>query len=86
MASRVAHTKFKRSPDPIVSRTTGTDNLINYKNVESLDNNDVELSGRIVNISPSKIDQNFYKNELKQTVHSGEEQRAPQGNVLFFFK
>lgn len=45
-----------RSADPILSRTAGMDNLLAYKNVDdSLDSNDVELSGRIGSfIQPSR--------------------------------
>ncbi|XP_044264897.1 uncharacterized protein LOC123011509 isoform X1 [Tribolium madens] len=74
--------KFKRSPDPILSRTD-VDSFLTYKNVgESLDNNDVELSGRVLNINPSKTDQHHHRSEVEQTVLSGEGSGAPQGRSL----
>ncbi|KAJ8962470.1 hypothetical protein NQ314_005707 [Rhamnusium bicolor] len=56
------HDRVKRSADPILSRTAGLDNLLIYKNVEeSLDSNDVDLSGRIGSfIQPSKTVGTFW--------------------------
>lgn len=53
--SAVRHERVERSADPIISRTSDGDKYIMYKNIEeALDSNDVELSGRHVDISPSK--------------------------------
>lgn len=48
--------RVERSADPILSKTSAVDNLLLFKNIEeSLDSNDVELSGRIGHfIQPSK--------------------------------
>ncbi|KAJ8925501.1 hypothetical protein NQ315_009339 [Exocentrus adspersus] len=80
------HQRVERSADPILSRTAGIDNLLPYKNVEdSLDGNDVELSGRIGNyIQPSKTNKDGPLNNVQQTTtsNSGEERGAPQARSL----
>ncbi|RZC35024.1 hypothetical protein BDFB_007198, partial [Asbolus verrucosus] len=83
ITSHTSQNKVKRSAEPILSRTTGIDSLLSHKNVgESLDSNDVELSGRVLNISPSKTDHHFQSSEVQQTILSGEGSGAPQGRSL----
>jgi hypothetical protein len=78
-----SQSKVRRSAEPILSRTTGIDGLLTYKNVgESLDSNDVELSGRLLNINPSKTGQHFERSQVQQTALSGEGVGAPQGRAL----
>ncbi|CAG9764307.1 unnamed protein product [Ceutorhynchus assimilis] len=78
--------RFEKSTEPILSRTSAGDNLLLFKNVEeSLDNNDVELSGRIGRfIQPSKTDKNLYFGNLHSTIDpaSGEDHGALQPKSL----
>ncbi|CAH0551973.1 unnamed protein product [Brassicogethes aeneus] len=79
-------TRLERSADPILSRTSGLDGLLAFKNVEeSFDSNDVELSGRMANIiQPSKTNKLVPSNGVKQTQSpvSGEGKGAPQPRSL----
>lgn len=57
VTSRTIENRVERSAvaDPILSRTSGLEGLLAFKNVEdSFDSNDVELSGRYNVIQPSK--------------------------------
>ncbi|XP_050296688.1 uncharacterized protein LOC126736402 [Anthonomus grandis grandis] len=80
--------RVERSAEPVLTRTTGDDNLLIFKNVEeSLDSNDVELSGRIGHfIQPSRTDKDLYFGGLHSTSiqhqYSGEGQGALQGRSL----
>ncbi|KAK9886647.1 hypothetical protein WA026_017568 [Henosepilachna vigintioctopunctata] len=83
--SKSQNERVARSADPIISKTSDVDRFIMYKNIEeALDSNDVELSGRLVNISPSKTEQNILNHiQSSTTVHfSGEDKRAPQARSL----
>lgn len=82
-------TRIKRSADPILSKPSGIDELLSSKNVaESLDYNDVELSGRIATlIQPSRTIRNYEQLRLLQTglndeFNSGEVRGAPQGRSI----
>lgn len=60
-----------RSADPILSKTSGVDNLLAYKNIEeSLDSNDVEMSARVDHlIQPSKTVQKLIFNETRAIIY-----------------
>ncbi|KAJ8960131.1 hypothetical protein NQ318_003850 [Aromia moschata] len=80
------HERDERSADPILSRTAGPDDLLVGKHLEdSLDGNEVELSGRIGGfIRPSRTDKDLPSSQLQRTStpDSGEEQGAPQARSL----
>lgn len=82
------HERTVRSANPILSRTASSlDDLPSYKNVaDSLDSNDVELSGRIMQyIQPSKTVKEDMINDSMETAEmflSGEAQGAPQARSI----
>lgn len=83
------HNRPARNANPIISRTTSfLDDLPTYKNVaDSLDSNDVELSGKIMHfIQPSKTVKEDMINDSMETAEillsSGEAQGAPQGRSI----
>lgn len=73
------HERQVRSANPVLHRTASLDDLLSYKNVgDSLDSNDVEMSGRIVQfIQPTST----VKEDINESV-SGEVQGAPQGRSI----
>lgn len=75
----VTHERHVRSANPVLHRTASLDDLLSYKNVgDSLDTNDVEMSGRIVQfIQPTRT----VKDNINDSV-SGEVQGAPQGRSI----
>lgn len=78
--------RVERSPDPILSKPSGIEDLLLTKNIgESLDSNDVELSGRVAAfIQPSKTVKDQTQMLLQQTQMpaSGEANGAPHGRAL----
>lgn len=73
------HERQVRSANPVLHRTASLDDLLSYKNVgDSLDSNDVEMSGRVVQfIQPTST----VKEDTNESV-SGEVQGAPQGRSI----
>ncbi|XP_076259530.1 calcium-binding EGF-like domain-containing protein pawn isoform X2 [Rhynchophorus ferrugineus] len=78
--------RVQRSADPILTSTAAEDKLLLFKNVDdSLDSNDVEMSGRIGHyIQPSKTGKNHYFGSVQATAdpNSGEGLGALQGRSL----
>lgn len=72
------HERQVRSASPVLHRTASLDDLL-YKNVgDSLDSNDVELSGRVVQfIQPTRT----VKEDTNESA-SGEASGAPQGRSI----
>lgn len=88
-ASETFHTIQKRSAAPILSSSIGgIDDLLSSKNVgESLESNDVELSGKVVSfIQPSRTisRSDAYQTDEFDIRLSGEGPGTPQVSLRFF--